>query len=43
MPLTATVSLIALVVIVLVGGAGYLIDSAEEKVEHPTADRDRRP
>ena len=42
MPLTATVGVIVLVVIVLVGSLGYLIDSEEEKVEHSVTDRDRR-
>jgi hypothetical protein len=35
MPLTLTVGLIVLAVMVLVGVVGSLIDSAEEKVEHP--------
>ena len=44
MPLTVTVGLIVLVVIALVGVAGYLIDSAEEKVEqHSTVEHDTRP
>ncbi len=42
MPLPVTVSLIVLVVIVLVGFVGSLIDNAEEKVEHSVSDRDRR-
>ena len=37
MPLTAIVGLIVFVVIIVVGGAGYLIDSAEEKVERHAA------
>lgn len=42
MPLTLTVSLIVLCVIVLVGIAGSLIDNAEEKIEHPdTAQHNR--
>ena len=42
MPLTVTVGLIVLAVIVLVGVVGTLIDNAEEKVEHPeTSHRDR--
>ena len=40
MPLPVTVGLIVLVVIVLVGFVGSLIDNAEEKVEE--GDRDRR-
>ena len=43
MPLTLTVSVIVLGVIVLVAVVGSLIDDAEEKVEHGPADRDRRP
>ena len=42
MPLPVTVGLIVLVVIVLVGSVGSLIDNAEEKVEQRAADRDRR-
>ena len=42
MPLTLTVGIIVLVVIVLVGIVGSWIDSAEEKVEHPeSSPRDR--
>jgi hypothetical protein len=42
MPLPVTVGLIVLVVIVLIGVVGSLIDNAEEKVEHPeSAGRDR--
>lgn len=42
MPLTLTVALIVLAVIVLVGVVGSWIDNAEEKVEHPeSSQRDR--
>ena len=41
MPLPVTVGLIVLVVIVLVGLVGTLIENAEEKVEHGPGDRDR--
>jgi Tfp pilus assembly protein PilX len=37
MPLTLIVGLIVLVVMALVGVVGSLIDSAEEKIEHPEA------
>jgi hypothetical protein len=42
MPLPVTVGLIVLVVIVLVGFVGSVIDNAEEKVELGAGDRDRR-
>jgi hypothetical protein len=42
MPLPVTVGLIVLVVIVLVGFVGSVIDNAEEKVEQGAGDRDRR-
>ena len=38
MPLTAIVGLVVLVVVMLVGGVGYLIDGAEDMVETATAD-----
>jgi hypothetical protein len=41
MPLPVAVGLIVLVVIVLVGFVGSVIDNAEEKVEHGS--NDRRP
>jgi hypothetical protein len=42
MPLTLTVALIVLAVIVLIGVVGSWIDNAEEKVERPeSAQRDR--
>ena len=41
MPLTLTVALIVLGVIVLVGIVGSLIDNAEEKVEHPDTAHNR--
>ncbi|HEV2670617.1 MAG TPA: hypothetical protein VGU74_05955 [Gemmatimonadales bacterium] len=42
MPLTLTVALIVLGVIVLVAIVGSLIDNAEEKLEHPeSAGHDR--
>jgi hypothetical protein len=42
MPLPVTVGLIVLVVIVLVGFFGSVIDNAEEKVEQGAGERDRR-
>ena len=42
MPLPVTVGLIVICVIVLVAVVGTLIDTAEEKVEHPeSSGRDR--
>src|SRR5690242_1118086 len=40
MPLTAVVGLIVLVVVIVVGGVGYLIDGADDTAETPLANHE---